>query len=63
MTTAEAADLTLHPTFLMGSIGARAAKETIESVVAAQCDEPLRLDSVTALKDPYHCGLQIVIFN
>src|SRR5436305_5857864 len=63
MPATEPADLTFHTTVLMGSAFARAAKETVESVVAAQRDEPLRLNTVPALKHPRDSRLQVVILN
>jgi hypothetical protein len=58
---AEPADLTLDATLLMRPDQPGAAEERVETVMAAQRSEPLRLGPVSALQHPHHRRLQIVV--
>ncbi len=50
--SAEAADVALDATLLVGTALSRQAAEAVEAIVAAQQREALRLDAVTADEDP-----------
>ena len=61
MPAPEAPDLALHPALLMSPVLARAAKERVKGVVAAQGDKPIRLDAVAALEHLDHRGFEVVV--
>src|ERR1700682_415423 len=50
MPAAEAPDIALHATLLIGALDAREAERALEPVVRAQRHEPIRLDPPPALQ-------------
>ena len=61
MGAAEPADLTLHAALLVRALDARATEEPVETVVAAQRDEPLRLGPVPPAQHPDHRRFEVVV--
>ena len=61
MPSAEAAHLALDATLLVGPRLARSTAERVEAVVAAEHDEAIGLDAVTAPQDPLDRAAQVVV--
>ena len=61
MTAAEPADLTFHPTLLVGPVQPGLAEERVVAVVGPQRHEPGMLEPFPAQRDPDHRRLQIVV--
>ena len=61
MVAPEPADVALDAAFLVGAVDARFAEERLEPVVRPQGDEPVVLETITALQDPGDRGLQVVV--
>jgi hypothetical protein len=58
---AEPADLTLHPTLLMGAVDPWQAEERVEQVMGPQGDEPLVDDPLAAHHHPQDRRLEVVV--
>src|SRR5262249_6306100 len=57
----EPTDFALDTALLMAALHAGLTEETVEAIVGAQSDEPVRLDPVATPKHPLNRRLQIVV--
>jgi hypothetical protein len=57
----EPATLALDPALLVGALDAGLAEERVEPIVAAQGDEPLVLNAISALEDAGDRRLEVVV--